>query len=153
MATLYGTIAAKQNTPSGKDPLFPIETLPTTRKLLLTYVMDGTEAAADIVRIYKLPPGCIVIPQTSAVTGDGIATTATITVGDYSLTGTALDADRYSTALDVAAAGADTFTGGVAAATPYATTDESWLTFTFATMGTPVAGKKLDFRIDVNFPA
>lgn len=153
MATLYGTVAAKQNAPTNKDPLYPIETLPNTRKLLLTYVMTGDEVAADIVRLYKLPPGCIVLPKTSTVTGDAVATTATITVGLYDLDGVVIDADKYSTALDVAAAGSDTFTGGAAATTPYTNTVEAWLTFTFATLGTPVAGKKLDFYVDVNFPA
>lgn len=159
MAIFYGALATKQNAPSGKDPVGPLEAMPVTRTLLLKYAQAGTEAAGDIVRLYKLPPGCIVIPQVSAVTSSGVsATTATITVGDYALDGTVLDADRYSTALDVQVAGADTFTGGAAAAIPFTTTVESWLTFTYATLtGTVTAATAtptgtLEFRVVVNFP-
>jgi len=154
MATLYGALAALQNSPSNKTPVGPLEAFPNTRTLLLRYTQTGSEAASDIVRLYKLPPGAIVIPQLSAVTSSGVsATTATITVGDYKPDGTVLDADRYSTSLDVQAAGADSFTGGVAAATPFVTTEDSWLTFTYATLtGTVTASATLDFRVVVNFP-
>lgn len=154
MATLYGALAALQNTPSNKTPVGPLEAFPSTRTLLLRYTQTGSEAASDIVRLYKLPPGAIVIPQLSAVTSSGVsATTATITVGDYKPDGTALDADRYSTALNVQAAGDDSFTGGAAASTPFVTTEDSWLTFTYATLtGAVTAGGTLDFRVVVNFP-
>lgn len=150
MAILYSNVGAKQNAPTNKSPLGPIEVAPAHRKLILSYTMTGAEVANDVVKLYKLPANSIVIPRGSLVVSDAIAATATITVGDHDLNDNALDADRYSTALNVAAAGDDSFTGGVAATTPFTTTSESWLTFTFATLATPTAGKRLDFYVEVN---
>ncbi len=118
--------------------------------------MTGAEAAADVIRLIKVPAGCVVIPRLSGTytrTG-GIAVTATITIGDDG--GGAnpgfvtADDDRYSTALNVAAAGADAFTGGVAEQTPFTTTAQTWLTATLATLSTPTAGGILQFFIVVS---
>jgi hypothetical protein len=148
MATLYSAVAAKQNSPSGKTPLDARDVLPEFKRVRYTYTFTGLEAADDIIRIVKLPPGCRIQPRNCEVYGDAVAGTATITVGDYSaVTGLVLDADRYSTALNVAAAGWDVFTGGLAEATPFETTVETWITATLATLATPVAGKKLDFYL------
>ena len=71
------------------------------------YTMLGTEAANDIINLVRLPGGVKVDPTLSSVTGDGIATTATIDVGDNDVlgVGAAADVDRYADGLDVAAAG------------------------------------------------
>jgi hypothetical protein len=115
------------------------------------YTMLGTEAAADKIRICKLPPRAKVDPTLSTVVGDGIATTATLDVGDDddAGVGAAADVDRYADGLDVAAAGIDKFDSIAAAArlTPYVTSKECWLLGTFATLTTPVAGTILRFRI------
>ena len=148
MATLYSAVAAKQNSPSGKAPLDARDVLPEFIRVRYTYILTGAEVAGDIIRIVKLPAGTRIQPRNSEIYGDAVAGTATITVGDYSaVTGLVLDDDRYSTALNVAATGWDVFTGGAAEATPFETTVETWITATFATLATPVAGKKLDFYL------
>lgn len=115
------------------------------------YEMDGTEAANDVVNLVRLPGGVKVDPTLSTVTGDGIATTATIDVGDDDAegVGAAADVDRYADGLDVAAAGIDLFSANACAArlTPYVLSKESIIQAKFITLVTPVAGKKLRFRI------
>ena len=148
MATLYSSVAAKQNSPSGKNPLDSRDVLPEFKRVKYTYTFTGAEVAGDIIRIVELPAGTELQPRNCEVYGDAVAGTATITVGDYSsVTGLVLDDDRYSTSLNVAAAGWDVFTGGAAEATPFKTTVDTWITATLATLATPVAGKKLDFYL------
>lgn len=116
-----------------------------------TYTMLGTEAAGDFVRICKLPPRAQVDPTLSSVTSEGVATTLTIDVGDDDDTGVGAvaDADRYADGLDAAAAGVDLFSANACAArlTPYVTSKECWLIAELKTLATPVAGKKLVFRV------
>jgi hypothetical protein len=119
-----------------------------------TYTMLGTEAAGDFVRICKLPPRVMVDPTLSTITSEGVATTLTVDVGDDDDTGvgTAADADRYADGLDCAAAGIDLFSANACAArlTPYVTSKECWLIAELKTLVTPVADKKLTFRVAVH---
>jgi hypothetical protein len=150
MATFYSDIGTKQNATSlGGNQVSAAILNREIKYFSPTYTMVGTEAANDVIRLGFLKEGAEIVPHLCTVNSDAVATTATITVGDLDLAGVgaAIDADRYSTALDVAAAGNDTFTGGVAFTTPYRLGGEAWISFTFATMNTPVAGKKLRFRI------
>jgi hypothetical protein len=115
------------------------------------YTMVGTEAANDVINLVRLPGGVKIDPTLSSVTGDGIATTATIDVGDNDVlgVGAVADVDRYADGLDVAAAGIDLFSANACAArlTPYVLGGESIIQAKFITLVTPVAGKKLRFRI------
>ena len=117
----------------------------------ITVTMAGTEAANDTVRLIKLPKRAMVDPTHSSVVSEGVATTATIDIGDDDTAGVgaAADADRYADGLDVAAAGVDSFDSIAAAArlTPYVLGAESWIILTWATMNTPVAAKKLTVRL------
>jgi hypothetical protein len=113
----------------------------------LIYTMVGTEVAGDIIKV-PLQQGDRILPHLSQVSSDGIATTATLKIGDDDIAGP--DDDRYGAAIDVAAAGLDSFnaaTKGVAATTSYSLSKDANLTVTFATLGTPVAGKKLEFLV------
>lgn len=116
-----------------------------------TYTMLGTEAAGDKINIVRLPMRAMVDPTHSTVVSDGIATTATLDVGDDDVlgVGAAADVDRYADGLDVAAAGIDKFDANACAArlTPYVLGSEAWLIGTLVTLVTPVAGKKLVFRV------
>lgn len=119
----------------------------------LTYTLAGTEAANDIVRLFRGRQGMIIIPHLSIVHGNGIAATATLDVGDDDVlgVGAAADADRYADGLDVAAAGSDLFNSvaptTAARATPYRLGSDAWIEAKFATLVTPVAGKILQFQI------
>lgn len=151
MATRNSDLAAKEADPKLGNRAQGLNKSAVVLFADALYTMLGTEAAADKIRICKLPPRAKVDPTLSTVVGDGIATTATLDVGDDDDTGVGAtaDPDRYADGLDVAAAGIDKFDSIAAAArlTPYVTSKECWLEATFATLVTPVAGKKLRFRI------
>ena len=102
--------------------------------LTTSWTTDGTQAAADIVRIAQLPPLAKVLPHLCYVhtSGTMAATTCTFDIGDSS------DTDRYADGIDVQAAGFDLFTAPAvpaAISTPYqlATTDR-WIYVTIATL-------------------
>jgi len=50
------------------------------------YQMYGNEAASDVINIYLAQPNTVVAP-TGSVSGSGVATTATLNVGDDDVTG------------------------------------------------------------------
>ena len=155
------------------------------------YQMYGNEAASDVINIYLAHPNTIVGPSGS-VSGSGVATTATLNIGDDDTTGyglvssgaafegpqlsiTPLGASptRYAKNINVATGQTNpvSFAGGDALVDPYiiGTTPleqaptgfgagtgtgvaGSWIQATFATLGTPVAGKVLVFRLRVIKP-
>jgi hypothetical protein len=151
MATKNTDLGALQYTPNIGTRAEGLNASASLRFITATYTMLGTEAANDLVRIGKLPPNARVDPSHSTVVSDAVATTCTIDVGDDDDTGVgaAAVADRYADGLDVAAAGVDRFDSIACAArlTPYTTSKECWLLAKFATLATPVAGKKLVFRV------
>jgi hypothetical protein len=151
MATFNSDIYAKQANPILGNRNAGIRETGRLLFLTATYTMVGTEAAGDKINIGKLPQGCIIDPSHSTVVGDAIATTATLDVGDDDVAGVgaAADVDRYADGLDVAAAGVDRFDSIAAAArlTPYVLGTDSIIIGTLVTLDTPVAGKKLTFRI------
>jgi hypothetical protein len=112
----------------------------------IDYTFVGTEAADDVVRLWKFPKGTIIIPQFSGLwTLVDAATTLTVDIGDLdTLTPSPLvasDADRYADGVDCGAVGYDSFgTAGVAYAAPYKLLEDCYVTMTFATLATPVAG-------------
>ena len=151
MATKNSDLYAKQANPILGNRVRGDNLTPTVLMLIATYTMLGTEAANDIIDIVKLPQGTMIVPHLCQVVGDGIATTATLDVGDDDVlgVGSAADADRYADGLDVAAAGSDLFSAIASAANtvPYRLGSDAIIKGLFATMNTPVAGKKLVFRI------
>lgn len=147
------------------------------KEVIATYTMLGNEAANDLVNIYLAQPGTILDPAFSSVSGNGAATTATISVGDDDTTGTtganagAADQARYATNLNVAtnmqtSTGAPlAFVGANSLTAPYAigataqetgsqggTIAGSWVQAKWITMATPVAGKVLVFRLKLVRP-
>ena len=152
------------------------------REITAIYQMYGNEAASDVINLYLAQPGTKVSPV-GWVSQSGIATTATINIGDDDTTGSGLvsnptqnaaitdgaSATRYCSGLNVATGqtGALAFTGGDALYNPYiigATATEgstgptgtgvsgAWVYARFVTLGTPVAGKVLVFRLRVIKP-
>lgn len=116
-----------------------------------TYTMTGSEVANDLIYIKRVPSGALVDP-TSSMTGNGIATTATVSVGDNDTQGGTVNPDvvRYSGAVNVAANQTSpvAFSSGTTLNAPAEITDDwVWLMATFATLATPVANKVLIFRI------
>jgi hypothetical protein len=121
---------------------------PRKRTIISTYTMVGTEAQNDVVCLAPLYQGETVLSHQSLVTSDGIATTATVDIGDDDPTA---DPDRYADGINVAAAGYDLFNANSAAAAtaPRAVGTDCWLKLLFATLVTPVAGKKLRIITEV----
>ena len=151
MPTFNSSIYAKQILPTlGNRLQAPTFTL-NVRTVEVIYTMLATEVAGDVINIVRLPQGAIIDPTLSSIVTDGIAGTATIDVGDDDVlgVGAAADVDRYADGLDVAAAGVDLFTANSAAArlTPYALGADSIIRATLVTLVTPVAARKLTFRI------
>jgi hypothetical protein len=148
MSTVNSTIYAKQISPTmgNRVPVTDLQLKPKVATVL--YTMLGTEAANDLINLCVLPEGAIVDPTHSSLTTDGVATTCTLSVGDTDDT-TAAVADRYAVALNPAAAGHALFssTAGAARLTPYALQKDTVIQAKFLTLVTPVAGKKLLFRI------
>lgn len=113
---------------------------------MLVYTMVGTEAANDVIRLWLAPQGTTILSHLSLLTSDGIATTATVNVGDEDPTATPA---RYCAGANVAGANARVLfnaTGNpVASVAPYTLLFDAYITATFATLAAPVAGKKLRF--------
>lgn len=165
MATLQTDIAAAQqpgaNFPGGaSDGLVdnpggfndPVKELGTESVVTATYTMTGDEAVNDVIQIVLLGMGAIVSPE-STVANDGAATTLTIEVGDTDTVGGTVTPDpkRYSDSISVAAATTTVptpFSGGTTVAAPAQLTDDPvWIQAKILTVGTPVEGKVLVFRL------
>lgn len=156
MATNNSDLYAIQIAPTLRTRNDPQRETSPLRFIEALYTMLGTEAANDLINIAVGKPGMVIDPSHSTVVSDGVATTATLDVGDTDALGVGLaaDADRYADGLDVAAAGVDRFDSIACAArlTPYKINSECIIQAKFATLATPVAGKKLRFRIGYLLP-
>lgn len=169
MAQLYTNIAQNQrdglNFPGGgglttqpgsfNDPVFE---LGTVTDIVAVYTMTGAELAGDTINIARIGGGAVVDPVRSSVAGNGVGTTASITVGDTDTAAGlgAASTTRYSTAIvvsaDMTATSAVSFVGGTSLIVPYQTSDEGcFLTATFTILTVPVAGKVLVFRMHLGW--
>lgn len=153
--TRNSTIASKQLDPTlgnRNDPRLERGELRCVRG---TYTMLGTEAQGDFFRMVKLPQGAEIIPHLCRVGHiNTLATTATLDVGDDDDegVGATADPDRYCDGIDIAAAGVDAFATGVADATPYKLSKDSWIIAEFKTLVTPVAGVVLNWVLFYRLP-
>jgi hypothetical protein len=164
MATFQSNIAAAQvagaNFPGGSGGLTtqpggfndPVLELGSSSVITALYTMTGNEAVNDIIQIALMGQGAVISPD-STVVGNGIATTATISVGDTDTVGGTVtaDASRYSGSVSVSANTTTTaisFTGGTVLNAPASITDDPvWIQAKILTLNTPVAGKTLCFRL------
>lgn len=186
MATYYSSIATEQqpflNFPGGgltnqpnsfNDPGLELGAL---NEVTAYYTMTGSEAAGDKINVYLAQPGSMIDPAYSSVSTNGVASTATLNIGDDDTTGTYLitgtsgaSATRYASGLDVHASVTSPigFASGASLNNPYqigALAIEpqgssagtgiagAWVYATFATLVTPVAGQVLVFRLKVVKP-
>jgi hypothetical protein len=151
MATKNSDLYAVQIAPTLRSRNNPVRENASLRFIEALYTMLGTEAQNDLINIAVGLQGMVIDPSHSTVVSEGIATTATLDVGDTDLlgVGTAVDIDRYADGLDIAAAGVDRFDANACAArlTPYTLGSDCIIQGKFITLVTPVAGKKLRFRI------
>lgn len=137
-------IAAIQRNPEMGNRNDPIKELATVVVAQPVYTMLGTESAAETVLLCRVPKRYKLLEDLSNVANDGMATTATIDVG------TSTTADRYADGLDTAAAGRDAFgvTGDDTVDNSVESDEaDSYVILTFATLATPVAGKKVKVNL------
>lgn len=127
----YGAFPARLN-----DPALEIGNV---REVIAIYQMYGNEAANDVINVYMAQPGSLVSPVGSVVT-TGIATTATLNIGDddtagyglissgaafgndaLSVTAKGADPSRYASGINVATGQTNPvlFAGGTALSDPY----------------------------------
>ena len=147
------------------------------REVTAVYQMYGNEVANDVINLYLAEPGTMITPA-GTVSGSGIATTATLNIGDDDTTGTGIvsglnqnAATRYASGINVATGQTNpiAFAGGGSLADPYVIGSTAleqgtlgsgtgsgvggaWVQAVFATLNTPVAGKVLVFRLKVVKP-
>ena len=111
----------------------------------ISYTLLGTEAAADTIQLFDLPPGCVIIPQLSSVTCADPGTTLTLDIGD------ALDTDRYADGIVMSSGGlvnfASTLPVPAGITTPYLPTATSRVICKVDTASGVTAGVVLNFLV------
>lgn len=180
----YGAFPAQFN-----DPALEIGDV---HQVTAIYQMYGNEVANDVINVYLAQPGTMVDPANSTVTTTGIATTATLDIGDDDTNGYGLissgvafgtnpstvtpqgaDISRYASGINVAtgqtnpvafgASGSSLVDphviGGVQGLGTEPTggsagtgVSGSWIQARLSTLGTPVAGKCLIFKLKLIKP-
>lgn len=124
-----------------------------TKMVTAIYTMTGNEVANDVINIARVPQGSYVDPVSGNVAAEAVATTCTLSIGDTDTQGGvgSYDPAAYSAPLNIAAGNTTVgfpFSGGTDLLKPSQIVDDwPFLIATFATLGTPVAGKKIVFRI------
>ena len=105
------------------------------------HTVATADATSDTVQIVQIPAGSWLLPDLCNISHEAGGTAYTLTVGD----GT--DADRFSAALDVKAAGSTPFAGGVEATSPVKITENTWVTATLTSVTTPTNGNVMKYSI------
>jgi hypothetical protein len=148
------------------------------KEVTAIYTMLGNEVANDTVNLYLVQPNEMVTPM-GTISGSGIATTATVQVGDDDITGFGLvsrtvlplgaDPARYANNLNVATGQTNPvqFAGGNSLVDPYqigtlavepqgaspgASIAGAWVQLKFQTLATVISGKVLVVRLKVVKP-
>lgn len=117
------------------------------RYKLGTYALSGSEAAADVVQMVKVPKGAIINQRLSYIEWEDLGTTVTFDVGDGD------DDDRYCSAVVGGTASATTVTTfeearGVAVYTAVKEyTVEDTIDLTLDTVSTPTAGQIVEMHV------
>jgi F420-0:gamma-glutamyl ligase-like protein len=152
MANLYTALASAQNdTTNVKNRAEGKDLTGNVVYAKGTYTTTASDAAADVLYLALLPKGAVVVPSLCRIDTEDLGTDISVTVGDLDSTA---DADRYSTAVSLATAGAKDFASGVAGANPHALASEAWITATLVDAGSIsiTADKDVTFWIAYRMP-
>lgn len=152
MANLYTSLASAQNdTSNAKNRAAGKDLTGNVVYAKGSYTTTSSDAAADVLYLTLLPKGAVVVPSLCRIDTEDLGTDISVTVGDLDATP---DADRYSTAVSLATAGAKDFVSGVAGANPHALVNEAWITATLVDAGTIsiTAGQDVTFWIAYRMP-
>lgn len=153
MATLYTDKSALQLPAEAADTWTRDPGVEQTGNVLYMeaiFLVTAATATADVINIAKLPANARLIPELCKVVREDPGTTFGIAkIGDTPVVTGAFtaDDDRYSTAIDIAAAGTSDFAYAAQAAglTGFTLPAPAWITATLGTVGTPTAGKIVKF--------
>lgn len=157
MATLYSDRAAVQLPAAGadtwtRDPGIKQTGAITYLEAIYTLTAGTDEAASDVLRICKLPKGVRLLPELCKIVRNDPGTAFNIaTIGDEPVVSGLMtgDVDRYSTAIDISAAGTSDWAYAAQAAglAHYTLEDEAWIIATLGTITSPTAGAVVKFLI------
>jgi hypothetical protein len=157
MATLYTDRSAVQLPAEAADTWTRDPGLVNTGNVLymeaIYTLTDGTdETSGDVIRIAKLPAGVRLLPELCKIVRNDPGTAFNIaTIGDTPVVTGAFtaDADRYSTAIDISAAGASDFAYSAqpAGLAHYTLPADAWITATLGTVTSPTAGQVVKFLL------
>ena len=155
MATLYTDRSGLQLPAAGADTWTRDAGVEVTGNVLYmeaVFTVTSGTASADVIRIAKLPANTRLIPDLCKVVREDPGTTFGIAkIGDEPVVTGAFtgDDDRYSTAIDIAAAGTSDFAYAAQAAglAGYTLPADAWIIATLGTVGTPTADKKVKFLL------
>ncbi|MEG0025225.1 MAG: hypothetical protein RR719_07780 [Akkermansia sp.] len=107
----------------------------------------NTMLAGDIIQLFRIPKGAVIIPHLSLLCSDFlVATTLVITLGDQS------DPTRYSNELDIGKTGYHQLEGGTQALKALEIEESTWLTATIITATNVTENKKIMAWIAYTLP-
>jgi hypothetical protein len=157
MATLYTDRSATQLPAAGADTWSREPGIEATGNVLymeaIYTLTSGTdEASGDVIRIAKLPANARLLPELCKIVRNDPGSAFNIaTIGDEPVVSGAFtgDADRYSTAIDISAAGTSDFAYAAqpAGLAGYTLPADAWITATLGTITSPTAGQVIKFLL------
>lgn len=112
-----------------------------------TYTLLGSEAANELLYLFDLPAGCVIIPELCTVSSADPGTALVVDIGD------ATDPDRYADGIVLTAGGVVNFASTVATTppaamvTPYLPTETSRVIMKFITATSLTPSVVLYFNI------
>ncbi|MEG0838010.1 MAG: hypothetical protein RSE01_07160 [Akkermansia sp.] len=107
----------------------------------------STMLAGDMIQLFRLPKGAVIIPHLSLFSSDTlVATNLVITLGDQG------DPARYSYELDIAKQGYHQLEGGKQALKPSEIGESTWITATIITATSVTENKKIMAWIAYTLP-
>lgn len=157
MATLYTDKSALQLPAPGadtwtRDPGVEVSGNVLYMEAIYTLTAGTDETSGDIIRIAKLPANCRLLPEFCKMVRNDPGTAFNIAkIGDEPVVAGAFtgDDDRYSTAVDLSAAGTSDFAYAAQAAglAGYTLPADAWIIATLGTVTAPTAGQVIKFLL------
>jgi hypothetical protein len=157
MPTLYTDRSNTQLPAAGadtwtRDPGIKVTGNVCYMEAIYTLTAGTDETSGDVIRICKLPAGTRLLPELCKIVRNDPGTAFNIaTIGDDPVVSGAFtgDADRYSTAIDISAAGTSDFAFAAqpAGLAHYTLPADAWITATLGTITSPTAGQVVKFLI------
>jgi hypothetical protein len=155
MATLYTDRSNLQLPAAGADTWTRDKGVDVTGNILhqeARYTATGATATSDVIRLCKLPANTVLLPEQCKIIREAMGSAFNIaSIGDEPVVTGAFtgSATRYSTAVNITAAGTSDFAFAAqpAALNEFILPADAWITATLGTVTTPTAGKIAKFSL------